>query len=124
MSTVPVYINGREFQLACDDGQEELLVALSQEVDDRVRSLARSLPNANESMLLLLTALTLADELSDERRILRGAQSELARTQSRVDEAQAQEDQARLVEIEAAMAATLQDIAERIERIAEQLETS
>lgn len=111
MATIPVTVHNREYQLACEDGQEELLVALAQEVDDRVKQLTRSLPNAGESMLLLLTALTLADELSDERRAHREARQQ-----------QAPSEEPRLREMETAMAATLQDVATRIERIARELE--
>lgn len=121
MATVPVHINGREFQLACEDGQEELLIALAQEVDDRVRGLSRAMPGANESVLLLLAAVTLADELSDERRTVRRLQAERNQVQNHQENQELQEGQARLTEMEAAMAGTLKEVSERIERIARQL---
>ena len=110
MPTVSVSINHRDYPLACDPGQEELLVALSQEVDDRVRALAHSLPQAGEAMLLLLTALTLADELSDERQRVRAPSPAPAAPH--------------LAGIEASMAETLLDVAGRIERIAQRIENS
>ena len=124
MSVVPVHINGKEYHLACDDGQEEQLIGLCQEVDERVRALARQIPHAGEPMLLLLVAITMADELSDAKRGVRQLQGQLSRLQEMVNEEQVLTDQTRLVEMEAAMAATLQDVAHRIEKIAEQLEMS
>lgn len=122
MATVRVNIHNREYHLACDDGQEEQLIGLSQEVDDRVRALGRAMPQAGEAMLLLLSAITLADELSDTKRNVRQLQSQLKKMQEMVNEEEHLHDQARLVEMEAAMAATLQEVAARIEKIAEQLE--
>lgn len=122
MAIVPVHINGKEYHLACDEGQEEQLVALSQEVDDRVRLLARQIPHASESMLLLLVAVMMADELSDARRNVRHLQGQMHRLEEMVDQDQIVSEQTRLVEMETAMATTLQDVAQRIEKIAEQLE--
>src|SRR6185436_4379154 len=124
MSTVRVNINGKEYQLACDDGQEEQLVALAQEVDDRVRLLSRQIPHSSEPLSLLMVSLTLADELADTKRTMRQLQGQIHRLQEMVDQEQLVNDQARLGEMESAMAATLQDVADRIEKIAEQLEIS
>ena len=122
MTTIQVHINGREFHLACDPGQEELLVALSQEVDDRVRQLSRQIPQAGEPMLLLLAAVMLADELSDEKRQVHELKSEIYRLRELTDEDPAGESQARLMDFEAAMAETLKEVTARIESIAEKLE--
>lgn len=124
MAIVPVTINSREYHLACDTGQEEQLVMLSQEVDDRVRSLAQQIPHASESMLLLMGAIMLSEELADTKRNVRQLQGQIYRLQELVDQEQVVSDQARLIEMEAAMAATLQEVAARIEKIAEQLESN
>lgn len=124
MPTVSVRINHREYALSCDDGQEEQLVALADEVDERVRGMAQQMPHAGEAMLFLLSALTLADELSDARRQSRITQARLARMEEQADNgSESQErDQAKLAEMESAMAATLKDVAERIEKIAARIE--
>lgn len=122
MAIVPVTINGKEFQLACDAGQEEQLVGLSQEIDDRVRLLCRQIPHASEQTVLLMVSLMLADELSDSKRNARHLQSQVQRLEEGLGQEQLANDQARLLEMEAAMAATLQDVANRIEKIARQLD--
>ena len=124
MPIVPVRINDKEYQLACDEGQEEQLVGLSQEVDDRVRLLARQVPQAGEPMLLLLVSIMLADELADTKQGMRRLQGQLHRLQEMLENQQAATDQAQLAQIEAAMATTLQDVASRIEQIAQQLDLS
>ena len=41
MAQVDVTINGRDYQIACDDGQEAHLVQLGEYVDRRVKELAK-----------------------------------------------------------------------------------
>ena len=64
MAVVRVQINGRIYDIACDDGQEDHLRLLADEVDERVRALLGSASGSTgEIMALLLTSLTMADEL-------------------------------------------------------------
>jgi cell division protein ZapA len=64
MPLVQVVVNGREYQVACDDGQEERLKELAQLFDKRVQALASSVGQVGDSRLLLMAGLVLADELS------------------------------------------------------------
>lgn len=41
MAQVTVQVNGREYKLACDDGQEGHLSTLASYVDERVREIAQ-----------------------------------------------------------------------------------
>jgi cell division protein ZapA len=63
MATVSLTINGRNYDVACDDGQEEHLRALGRMVDERVQSLVGSVGQVGEARLLVMTGLLLADEL-------------------------------------------------------------
>jgi cell division protein ZapA len=68
MAIVAIKVNGREYNLACDDGQEEHLRHLADEVDGRVRALsARMGGQIGENMGLLLAAVTMADELIEKK---------------------------------------------------------
>lgn len=68
MAIVAIKVNGREYNLACDDGQEEHLRHLADEVDGRVRALsARMGGRIGENMGLLLAAVTMADELVEKK---------------------------------------------------------
>jgi len=64
MTAVTIKVAGRDYRIACDDGQEEHLRFLADELDDRVHSLIFGMEsNPGEAMSLLLAALTMADEL-------------------------------------------------------------
>jgi cell division protein ZapA len=65
MSVVDVKVGNRNFQLACEDGQEGHLRSLAQEVDRKVNSLGKQMRTNNDSLLLLLTTLMMQDELND-----------------------------------------------------------
>ena len=43
MSQVNVTINGRQFRMACEDGQEDHLRQLAKDLDERIEAMARKL---------------------------------------------------------------------------------
>jgi cell division protein ZapA len=65
--TVDVSINGRLYAVACDEGQQDRLRQLAGMVDQRVRALSSGGPvsGIGDTHILVLAALTLADELSE-----------------------------------------------------------
>lgn len=65
MAEISITINGRNYGIACDDGQEKRVQELARYVDLRLREIARAGAASNESHLLVLTAIILADEISD-----------------------------------------------------------
>jgi len=67
MAEVEIRINGRQFSIACDDGQEQRVVDLANFVDSRVKEMAAAGAGANESHLLVLTSIVMADELFTAR---------------------------------------------------------
>ncbi len=119
MAIVAVKIGGREYHLACDDGQEEHLRLLADDVDDRVRDLtARMGGNTGEVMGLLLAAITMADEVIENKKEIEKITAEKARIASLIGSV----EQAPEYYNSEAVAVTLEEIAERIERIAERVE--
>lgn len=66
MASVSVTINGRRYEIACDEGQEAQLSRLGRYVDDRVRQLAAAVGQLGDTRLMVMTSLLLADELSDK----------------------------------------------------------
>lgn len=125
MALVHIRINGREYDVACDDGQEGHLRGLADEVDGRVRSLVRSMgANPGEAMAVVLTALTMADEIIENKKETKKIASEVQRLAALVNEDKKLEQEDRMMEIENAMAVTLEEIALRIEKIAESIEVS
>ncbi len=123
MAVVHIRIHGREYDVACDDGQEEHLRFLADEVDERVRSLGFGMSNnPGEAMSLLLAALTMGDEIVENKREIKELAGQVKRlvAQAAEDKKPAQPD--RMVEIESAMAVTLEEIALKIEKIADRIE--
>ncbi len=65
MAQVTVTINGRKYQIACDDGQEAHLSRLGADVDKRVGELVAAVGQIGDAHLLVMASLLVADELSD-----------------------------------------------------------
>jgi len=64
MPLVEVVVNGREYQVACDTGQEDRLRDLAHMFDKRVQALVASVGQVGDARLMLMAGLVLADELS------------------------------------------------------------
>lgn len=67
MAEVNININGRQFGIACDDGQEQRVSDLASYIDGRVRDISTAGGGTNESHLLVLASLMMADEMFDMR---------------------------------------------------------
>ena len=64
MAQVTVLVNGRNYTLACEDGEEEHLTALAAFIDARVAELGRSIGPVGDARLMLMASLVVADELA------------------------------------------------------------
>ena len=69
MSNVHFTISGRQYIVACGDGEETHIAELGALIDEKAAS-NPSLRNQGEPRMLLFTALMLADELHEARREL------------------------------------------------------
>lgn len=65
MAQVTVTINGRNYPVACNAGEEERISELARYVDGKVKTFAKDIGPVGEARLLLLAALVLADELAE-----------------------------------------------------------
>ena len=111
MPHVSVTINGRQYRMACDDGQEHHLGRLAHELDQRITHLRATFGEIGDMRLTIMAALILADELSEARQRMRKVEEEFAGLQqSRA----AATNQAQSVQEE--MAAAIDTAAERIEK--------
>jgi cell division protein ZapA len=116
MSQVTVTINGRQFRMACEDGQEGHLMRLAQDLDQRIDKLRGNFGEIGDARLTIMAALTVADELADINGRLKRVEEELAALQeARV--ASAEHAKA----TQAAISAALNAAAERIEGLTRQL---
>ena len=112
MAHVSVTINGRQYRMACEDGQENHLIWLSGDLDRRIGQLRAQFGEIGDMRLTMMAALTVADELVEAGKRLRRLEEDMAALQDAravaTERAQA---------TQAAVAAALNSAAERIERV-------
>lgn len=116
MAQVTVTINGRQFRIACDDGQEESLERLAQELDQRIEGLRGSFGEIGDTRLTVMAAIQIADELREANQRIRRLDEQLTALQ---DARVASADRAR--QAQAAVMNAFNSAAERIEGITRKL---
>jgi cell division protein ZapA len=116
MAQVSVTIGGRVYRMACDDGQEDHLMRLARDLDQKFAQLREAFGEIGDTRLAVMAAITVADELSESRRRIRALEQEIEGLQeTRLATAD------RIEAAERAGAQTLEKAAERIERLAHAL---
>jgi cell division protein ZapA len=116
MSQVNVTINGRQFRMACEDGQEAHLTELAQQLDGRIEGLRTKFGEIGDTRLTVMAAITMADELTEMAQRLRHLEEDLAAIKG-VQEATADRGRSSAT----ALATALTSAAERIEVITKKL---
>jgi cell division protein ZapA len=116
MSQVSVTINGRQFRMACEDGQEGHLMNLARELDSRINGLRTKFGEIGDTRLTVMAAITVADELSEAGQRIKRLEEELAALQN-AQVAISDRNKA----AQAAIAAALSKAAERVENITKAL---
>jgi cell division protein ZapA len=109
MPTVTVALNGRNYDIACGEGEEARVLELSGEIRRRIESLTRNAGTLSEGMVFVMTALLLADELDQKKR-----------------EATKLKDEGREASLkrEVALADTIEALAARVETLAARVEAA
>ena len=119
MSHVSVTIHGRQYRMACEDGQEDHLMRLAKDLDQRIEQLKTSFGAIGDMRLIVMAALTLGDELSEAAKRLRRLEEELSALQ---DARVASSERAQAMQI--AVANALNSASERIESVTRGLNQS
>ena len=78
MGQVNTTIAGRQYRLACEDGQEDHLLALAKDIDSRIIDLRRKFGEIGDTRLTVMAALMLADEMAENRQKMRKLEEEIA----------------------------------------------
>jgi cell division protein ZapA len=112
MSRVSVTINNRQFRIECEDGHEGYLMDLAREVDNRISGLRSKSGEISDNGLMVMLAITVADELSQAGQCIRRLEEELIAISDRHRAAQA------------AIAAALSTAAERVENVTKAIDAS
>ncbi len=111
MSHINVTINGRQYRMACEPGQETRLLKLADGLEVRVESLRGKFGEIGDGRLTVMAALMVADELVDAQARIRALEEELDALR---DVRVVASDRARATQ--SAVAAALNAAADRIEK--------
>ena len=116
MAVVDVTVNGRNYQIACDDGEEARLADLAHFFDGHVSEVSGSVGQVGEARLILMAGLLISDELSNSVERIEGLESSAA--------ADAAEGKRVVEELAGNLSGALNALAERIESLAARLESA
>ena len=111
MSHINVTINGRQYRMACEEGQEVRLLKLAESLESRIESLRGKFGEIGDARLTVMAALTVCDELIDATARVTSLEQELGTLR---DVRVAAVDRARATQV--AVANALNAAAERIEK--------
>ena len=109
MGQVTITINGRPYDIACDDGQEEHVRGLAGYLDERVSDLSRSIGHVGDARLVVMASLLIADELVEAVR-------EIEAMKTRTEAETEMQVMARESEGINALSSRLEELAARLDR--------
>ena len=86
MANVNVKFNGKDFLLSCEDGQEDHLEELANNLNNKFEKLKSDLGNIGENKLLLITAIKVMDEYFETKKKIDKKKAELENITSKFKE--------------------------------------
>ena len=86
MANVNIKFNGKDFLLSCEDGQEEHLEELANNLNNKFEELKSDLGNIGENKLLLITAIKVMDEYFETKKKIDKKKAELENITTRFKE--------------------------------------
>jgi cell division protein ZapA len=119
MSHFSVTINGRQYRMACEEGQEPHLTRLANELDKRIAELRTRFGEIGDMRLTVMGALTVLDELLEAGKRIGQLEDKVTDLQKA---GEAATDMA--TQTQAAFAAALDSAAARIEQVTKSLNQS
>jgi len=124
LARVSVTINKQSYEIACEQGQEQSVLALASSVDEKVSQLVGSLGHVGESRSLVMAALLMADEIQelkkDKARIKAEADARVADAEEKIRLQYANNQS----QTQSMTLKTLSEAAKRMESIAQRIEAS
>lgn len=79
MAKVNLNINGKQYALGCDDGEEDRLKYIGEKLDNKVTQLADQFGQIGDLRLMVMVGITLLDEIEDLRNEREASISEATR---------------------------------------------
>lgn len=125
MPEVEVSIGGRNFEVACQEGEQHFLRSAAKMLDDEARVLTSQIGRIPEARMLLMSGLMLADKsagMEDRMRELEAKVAEQEEEISRLRSTPVQIERVEVPVVPASTRDTLAELAARAEALAEQVE--
>ncbi len=126
MPDVKITIGGREFEVACQDGEEHYLRAAAALLDAEATALASQIGRLPESRMLLMAGLMLADKAAGIEEQMRALREKLAAQEKQIEELRnrpaPEPERVEVPVIPASVVENLAEIAARAESLADAIE--
>ncbi|MGC8202791.1 cell division protein ZapA [Aliiroseovarius sp. PTFE2010] len=126
MPEVIVTIGGRDFEVACQDGEQHFLRSAAALLDGEASVLSSQIGRLPESRMLLMAGLMLADKTAGLEEQLRGLEDKVAAQDALLEEMRAQPkpepERVEVAVIPQIVTDTMAELAARAEAMAEQVE--
>lgn len=71
MKSIKITILGKQYPLKVEDSEEETMMRIAQYVDERFRQYKKELSKQPDTTIMVLAALSLAEEIFEERKRIR-----------------------------------------------------
>jgi cell division protein ZapA len=119
MAHVNVTINARQYRMTCADGQEEHLLRLANDLNQRIDGIRAQFGEVGDMRLTIMAAITIADEFSEAIKRIRVLEQDVGSLQ---DARLVAADRAQATEV--AIVKAFSAAAERIEKASRKLNPS
>ena len=116
MAQVTVTIDGKQYRMACDEGQEEHLIDLASRFDRYVAHLKENFGEIGDQRITVMSGIMVMDELAELQKRVLGMESEIATLRKTRDDALVKADKN-----DATLVGALSHLAERMEALAGKL---
>ncbi|WP_051928918.1 cell division protein ZapA [Thermopetrobacter sp. TC1] len=113
MGQVIVQINGRNYTMQCEDGQEDHLRRLADMIDTEVTNIRNAVGPLGDLRLLIMASLVIADKLAESEQRIAWLEQQLETLQ-----AARQESAGDIAQVEERAAQALESAARRLEALA------
>ena len=124
MPEVTISIGGREFEVACQSGEEHFLRTAAAMLDAEASVLLGQIGRMPEGRMLLMAGLMLADKTAGMEDSLRAMQEQLAEAEAALAAARSAPVKVEVPVIPPQLTETLAEIAARAEALADKVEES
>lgn len=122
MPQVEIKIGGRSFDVACQDGEEQYLLAAAAMLDTEANALSNQIGRMPESRMLLMAGLLLADKTAGLEDKVRAAEAQAAEANAALQQLRDNPEKVEVPIVPASVTDTLAELAARAESVAEELE--